>query len=117
MGRLRRRPGIHNSRSWLWIPGSFASLRPGMTDDQECATTQRRWRRMFMTILARAVRSLEALLIASAAVAMSLNAAEAQTALKAKVGVLRLSSSAPVFIAQDKGYFKEAGLDIELKFF
>ena len=36
---------------------------------------------------------------------------------KAKVGVLRLSSSAPVFIAQDKGYFKEAGLDIELKFF
>ena len=34
-----------------------------------------------------------------------------------KVGVLRLSSSAPVFIAQDKGYFREAGLDIELKFF
>ncbi|HYW62915.1 MAG TPA: ABC transporter substrate-binding protein [Bradyrhizobium sp.] len=41
----------------------------------------------------------------------------AQTAQKAKVGVLRLSSSAPVFIAQDKGYFREAGLDIELKFF
>src|SRR5512141_228389 len=37
--------------------------------------------------------------------------------LKAKIGVLRLSSSAPVFIAQDKGYFKNAGLDIELKFF
>jgi NitT/TauT family transport system substrate-binding protein len=36
---------------------------------------------------------------------------------KAKIGVLRLSSSAPVFIAQDKGYFKEAGLEIELKFF
>jgi NitT/TauT family transport system substrate-binding protein len=33
---------------------------------------------------------------------------------KAKIGVLRLSSSAPVFIAQDKGYFREAGLDIEL---
>src|SRR6266571_2488293 len=43
--------------------------------------------------------------------------ARAQTALKAKVGVLRLSSSAPVFIAQDKGYFREAGLEIELKFF
>lgn len=40
-----------------------------------------------------------------------------QEPLKARVGVLRLSSSAPVFIAQDKGYFKEAGLDIELKFF
>ena len=36
---------------------------------------------------------------------------------KIKVGVLRLSSSAPVFIAQDKGYFREAGLDVELKFF
>jgi NitT/TauT family transport system substrate-binding protein len=37
--------------------------------------------------------------------------------LKAKVGVLRLSSSAPVFIALDKGYFRDSGLDIELKFF
>lgn len=43
--------------------------------------------------------------------------ARGEDALKAKVGVLRLSSSAPVFIAQDKGYFREAGLDIELKFF
>ena len=43
--------------------------------------------------------------------------ARADDPLKAKVGVLRLSSSAPVFIAQDRGYFKEAGLDIELKFF
>ena len=43
--------------------------------------------------------------------------ARAEDALKAKVGVLRLSSSAPVFIAQDKGYFREMGLDIELKFF
>src|SRR5579872_1549376 len=36
---------------------------------------------------------------------------------KVKVGVLRLSSSAPVFIAQDKGYFRDAGLAVELKFF
>src|SRR5437762_13303683 len=43
--------------------------------------------------------------------------ARADDAQKAKIGVLRLSSSAPVFIAQDKGYFHEAGLDIELKFF
>jgi NitT/TauT family transport system substrate-binding protein len=41
----------------------------------------------------------------------------AEEPLKAKVGVLRLSSSAPVFIAQDKGYFREAGLDVDLKFF
>jgi NitT/TauT family transport system substrate-binding protein len=43
--------------------------------------------------------------------------ARADEPLKAKIGVLRLSSSASVFIAQDKGYFKDAGLDIELKFF
>jgi NitT/TauT family transport system substrate-binding protein len=43
--------------------------------------------------------------------------ARADDVLKAKIGVLRLSSSAPVFIAQDKGYFRESGLDIELKFF
>ena len=42
--------------------------------------------------------------------------ARAEDVLKAKVGVLRLSSSAPVFIALDKGYFKDSGLDIELKF-
>lgn len=52
-------------------------------------------------------------LLAIAAVA----SARAEDALKARIGVLRLSSSAPVFIAQDKGYFREAGLDIELKFF
>jgi NitT/TauT family transport system substrate-binding protein len=43
--------------------------------------------------------------------------ARADELLKAKVGVLRLSSSAPVFIAQDKGYFRDAGLEVELKFF
>ncbi|WP_375786485.1 ABC transporter substrate-binding protein [Bradyrhizobium sp. Pha-3] len=43
--------------------------------------------------------------------------ARANDLLKAKIGVLRLSSSAPVFIAQDKGYFRDAGLDVELKFF
>jgi NitT/TauT family transport system substrate-binding protein len=48
---------------------------------------------------------------------MAMGTARAEDAPKAKVGVLRLSSSAPVFIAQDKGYFREAGLDVELKFF
>jgi NitT/TauT family transport system substrate-binding protein len=43
--------------------------------------------------------------------------ARAEEPLKAKVGVLRLQSSAPVFIAQEKGYFRDAGLTVELKFF
>jgi NitT/TauT family transport system substrate-binding protein len=55
-------------------------------------------------------------LLALAALAASPDA-RSDELLKAKVGVLRLSSSAPVFIAQDKGYFRDAGLDIELKFF
>jgi len=48
---------------------------------------------------------------------MALGAARADEPLKAKIGVLRLSSSAPVFIALDKGYFRDAGLDVELKYF
>lgn len=51
------------------------------------------------------------LLLAAAGVA------RADDVLKVKVGVLRLSSSAPVFIAQDKGYFRDAGLAVDLKFF
>jgi len=36
---------------------------------------------------------------------------------KLRVGVLRLSSSGAVFLAQDLGFFREAGLDVELVFF
>jgi NitT/TauT family transport system substrate-binding protein len=57
------------------------------------------------------------LALASLVAIMAMGAAQAEDALKARIGVLRLSSSAPVFIAQDKGYFREAGLDVELKFF
>src|SRR6478752_1938998 len=63
-----------------------------------------------MTGFARAI--LAALLVLTAGASV-----RAEEPLKAKIGVLRLSSSAPVFIAQDKGYFRDAGLDIELKFF
>ena len=60
--------------------------------------------------------ALAGLMALTAAVASS-SEGHCQEPVKAKIGVLRLSSSAPVFIAQDKGYFKEAGLEIELKFF
>jgi NitT/TauT family transport system substrate-binding protein len=67
-------------------------------------------RRAFNSRIARlALASLLAIVATSVACADDL--------LKAKLGVLRLSSSAPVFMAQDKGYFRDAGLDIELKFF
>jgi NitT/TauT family transport system substrate-binding protein len=59
---------------------------------------------------ARAALVCVAILVASAI-------ARAEEPMKATIGVLRLSSSAPVFIAEDKGYFRDAGLNIELKFF
>src|SRR3954453_17353135 len=95
--------------------GLVASLRPGMTAIlvRGCATTRHRKGR-FMRVIAPAIRNVVILVLSAA---MTMSNAGAQTALKAKVGVLRLSSSAPVFIAQDRGYFKDAGLDVELKFF
>src|SRR5438270_1540954 len=68
---------------------------------------------MLQDIRAGIARLAVAVLLAIAAT----GAVRAEEPLKAKIGVLRLSSSAPVFIAQDKGYFRAAGIDIELKFF
>lgn len=56
--------------------------------------------------------------IALAAVAVSGSFAGAAFANdKITVGALRFTSHAPNFIAYEKGYFKEAGLDVEFKFF
>ena len=43
---------------------------------------------------------------------LAMGTARADGAVETKIGVLRLSSSAPVFIAQDKGYFRDAGLEV-----
>ncbi len=63
------------------------------------------------------MRAMMRLALAGLLVLTAPGVTRADETLKAKVGVLRLSSSAPVFIAQDKGYFQDAGLQIELKFF
>ena len=68
---------------------------------------------MSLTTRGRTARLILASLLALSAAGN----ARADEVLKVKGGVLRLSSSAPVFIAQDKGYFRDAGLDVELKFF
>ena len=44
-------------------------------------------------------------------------AAHAEELDKASIALLRLSSNGPVFIAQEKGWFTEAGLDLEIKDF
>ncbi len=43
--------------------------------------------------------------------------AAAQAPAKVKVGVLKLTSSAPIFVGVEKGFFKEAGIEPELVFF
>ncbi len=54
---------------------------------------------------------------ACAAVVALLAAGHAQAADKIKIGVLKLVSSGPIFIAQEKGYFAAEGLDAELVYF
>jgi len=54
---------------------------------------------------------------AIALVTMSISPASAQKLEKVTVGALALSSSGAVFIARDKGYFKEQGLDVETRIF
>jgi NitT/TauT family transport system substrate-binding protein len=41
----------------------------------------------------------------------------ARPARKVKIGVLKLTSSAPLFLGVEKGYFREAGLEPELVYF
>jgi NitT/TauT family transport system substrate-binding protein len=41
----------------------------------------------------------------------------AQDLTKASIALLRLASSGPIFIAQEKGWFKEAGLDLSMRDF
>ena len=43
--------------------------------------------------------------------------ARAQDLIKASIALLKLSSSGPIFIAQEKGWFKEAGIDLAMKDF
>jgi NitT/TauT family transport system substrate-binding protein len=56
--------------------------------------------------------------LAGAALAVGLAPAGAKAQAKTiRLGVLRLASAGPVFIAYEKGYFTNEGLAVELKFF
>jgi NitT/TauT family transport system substrate-binding protein len=59
--------------------------------------------------------SVVALLAAAIGVLGSPAASHAQS--KVKVGVLKLTSSAPIFVGVDKGFFRELGIEPELVFF
>ncbi|MFI5033315.1 MAG: ABC transporter substrate-binding protein [Reyranellales bacterium] len=55
--------------------------------------------------------------LAGVVAAPFVRAAQAEDLPKASVALLRLSSSGPVFIAQENGWFKDAGLDLTIKDF
>ena len=59
----------------------------------------------------------QALLTASAATAVGLAAPALAQNRKITVGALRFTSHAASFVAYERGYFAEAGLDVELRFF
>jgi NitT/TauT family transport system substrate-binding protein len=63
------------------------------------------------------VKFVRNVMLCVAMLAMTALPAAAQSPTKIRIGVLKLSSSAPVFIAYDKGYFKAHGLDPTLEFF
>jgi NitT/TauT family transport system substrate-binding protein len=56
------------------------------------------------------------LLAAAAALSLAV-AGAAQAAEKVSVALIRLSSSGPMFIAKERGYFAEQGLDVEFSYF
>jgi NitT/TauT family transport system substrate-binding protein len=62
-------------------------------------------------------RRLFVLLLAVVCAVSAMRAASAQDMTRLRVGVLRLASSAPVFIAFDRRYFAERKLAVELSFF
>src|SRR5258708_19651571 len=55
--------------------------------------------------------------LGAAATMAMMRGLSAQELTKASIALLRLSSSGPIFIAQEKGWFKEAGLDLSMKDF
>ena len=59
-----------------------------------------------------------AAIMASAIISLSAGVPRAEGAdAPIRVGLLKLSTSAPLFIAQERGYFKDEGLTVEFKWF
>jgi len=48
---------------------------------------------------------------------LSLVASTAHAAERVRIGLLKLSSAAPLFLAKERGYFEQEGIDADLKFF
>jgi NitT/TauT family transport system substrate-binding protein len=57
------------------------------------------------------------LLLAALLLAVTATAVTADEPRKVKVGIIKLTSSAPVFVGLEKGFFREAGIEPELVWF
>jgi NitT/TauT family transport system substrate-binding protein len=51
------------------------------------------------------------------AIILALTAGAAQAAERVRIGLLKLSSAAPLFLAKERGYFEQEGIEADLKFF
>lgn len=65
----------------------------------------------------RALARLDMALSLLLAAALALSVATARAADKVNVGVLRFVSSGPLFLAVERGYFREQNIDVEMKYF
>lgn len=65
-----------------------------------------------MKVLATKIRLGFVLIVAFSFVAGATLATE-----QVRIGVLKLSSAAPLFLAKHRGYFEQEGIDADLKFF
>jgi NitT/TauT family transport system substrate-binding protein len=63
------------------------------------------------------MRRVSSLLLALLAGSLLSTSVPAHAQSKVKVGVLKLTASAPIFVGVDKGFFKEFGIEPELTFF
>lgn len=73
-----------------------------------------------MPLLLRIVRRLariDAMLSMTLAISLLIVVGVARAADRTSVGMLRFVSSGPIFLASERGYFRDAGLDVDLKFF
>jgi NitT/TauT family transport system substrate-binding protein len=56
-------------------------------------------------------------LLLMAATLLSFAAGAAQGSERVRIGLLKLSSAAPLFLAKERGYFEQEGIEADLKFF
>ena len=109
-----RGPAILKSRNVKTMLVGFSSMSRWLileTTWKEPGNSKQRDERQ-LNVLAIAGRLAIALTVVFSFFASATHAAE-----HVRIGVLKLSSAAPLFLAKDRGYFEQEGIDAELKFF